>query len=124
MSGLVRRGYLPQMILSSPYRRAMETAQCLQEACNGLSESLPATETWDGLVPEGDPAAINMRLRALAAEGLIYTIALVSHQPLCSELILHLTGRLVDAKRASCAVMRLNQGICSLTGQFTASELQ
>lgn len=121
MSGLVRRGYAPTRAVGSPYRRAAETLQCLREAA---PEGFPA-DSWDGLLPEGSPRAAEDWLRAQLAEAAPSEIlALVSHQPFCSELTRQLTGRHVDFKRAACAVIHFDGSVFTFGAHFTPAELR
>jgi len=120
MKGLVARGYAPTRAVSSPYRRALETLQCLREA---TGEGFPA-ETWEGLVPQGVPRSVEAWLRAACAEAPEATLALVSHQPLCSELVLHLTGRGVAFPNAACAVLHFDGANFSLGAHLLPAELE
>jgi phosphohistidine phosphatase len=107
MKGLVALGLAPDRGISSPYRRAMETMACLKEA----SPTMFPVGTWEGLTPESDPAAAEAWLRILlrgAREG--ERIAFTSHQPFLGDLVLHLTGREVEVKKASCTLVRWADG--------------
>lgn len=119
MKGLVARGYVPNRGASSPYRRAVETLQCLREAV----EDVFPIEEWEGLVPQGAPRRVEEWLRAQLAEEPVATLALVSHQPLCSELILHLTGQGVSFPNAACAVLEFDGACFRLVAHFTSAEL-
>jgi len=102
MRGLVARGFVPTHGFSSPYRRAAETMLCLKESVAGGFIS----ESCDGLVPGARPLDVDYWLRGVLAEiQAPATLALVSHQPLLSDLIHHLTGRSVEVKKASCTVL-------------------
>lgn len=121
MRGLVRRGYLPTRGIASPYRRAVETLTCLREA---TPKGFPVGY-WEGLVPSGSPEAVEDWLRAQLAEAEDFSVlALVSHQPLCSELLHHLTGHLLDFKKAACAVIHFDGALFELAGTFSPSELR
>jgi len=121
MKGLVRRGYAPARGVSSPFRRAAETMVCLKEA---TPEGFPVG-CWEGLEPSGRPGAVREWLDLIVGQARPFeTIALVSHQPLCSELVLHLTGRSIDFKKASCAVLHWDGGRFTLAAHFTPSELR
>jgi phosphohistidine phosphatase len=90
-------GAWPSLILTSPYRRAVETAG---EAASVLS--------YDGklvrcplLVPEISPFDVWEELRAHATEK---AILLASHEPLCSSLVAFLLGSpslLLEMKKAA-----------------------
>jgi len=121
MRGLVLRGYVPARGVASPYRRAAETLTCLKEA---TAEGFPVGY-WEGLVPEGSCGLTEAWIMALLTEAQPFdTIALVSHQPLLSDLIQHLTGAQVEMKRASCAVLHYNGGRFELAAHFTPAELR
>ena len=121
MRGLVLRGYLPQRGIASPYRRAAETLACLKEA---TAEGFPVA-CWEGLEPEADPAQAEDWLRGLVVEaGPFDTIALVTHQPFVSDLILRLTGKPLEMKKASCAVLHWNAGRFELAAHFSPAELR
>ncbi|MFN7959248.1 MAG: histidine phosphatase family protein [Holophagaceae bacterium] len=120
MRGLVARGQVPTRGFHSPYRRAAETMACLQEA-GGAFPVEPCTE----LVPGGRPAQVDLWLRGLAAEaGPRATYAVVSHQPLLGELIFHLTAHEVDVKKASCTLIRWEDGAWRFERQYQPSELR
>lgn len=102
MGALVDAGYAPTRGFSSPYRRAIETLACLKEAARA---DFPV-DCWEGLLPEADPSRVEAWLLGLlpgiqAGE----TIALVTHQPFASEVVRHLTGRVVEGRKASCTVL-------------------
>jgi phosphohistidine phosphatase len=121
MKGLVQRGYLPARGVSSPYRRAAETMLCLKEA---TPEGFPVG-CWSGLEPDGSPAAVREWLELIMGQAHPFeTIALVSHQPLCSELTRHLTGQSVDFKKASCCVLHWTGTGFELAARFTPAELR
>jgi phosphohistidine phosphatase len=121
MRGLVLRGYQPARGISSPYRRAAETLVCLKEA---TAEGFPVA-CWEGLEPDADPLEAEQWLLALVAEAQPFdTIALVSHQPFVSELILRLTGASPEMKRAACAVLHWNGGRFELAAHFAPAQLR
>ncbi|WP_005037435.1 SixA phosphatase family protein [Holophaga foetida] len=121
MQGLVARGFVPSRGYSSPYRRAAETLLCLKEAA---PEGFRADYCED-LVPEGRPLDVEYWLRGLLAEAEVpATLALVSHQPLLSDLIHHLTGRFVDVKKASCTVLHWGERGFEFALHLTPSELR
>lgn len=119
MKGLVARGHVPTRGFSSPYRRAMETMACLQEAAGGFP-----METSLLVTPEGRPAQADLWLRGLAAEMPGAVLALVSHQPFLGELLFHLTSRSLEVKKASCTVIRWEGGAWRFEAQYQPSELR
>ena len=121
MRGLVLRGYVPTRGVASPYRRAAESLSCLKEA---TADGFPVA-CWEGLEPGADCQAVEDWMRGLVAEaGPFDTIALVGHEPFLSELVHHLTGRLVEMKKASCAVVHWNDGRFELGAHFTPAQLR
>lgn len=121
MKGLVLRGYTPTRAVSSPYRRAAETLVCLKEA---TPDGFPVGY-WEGIVPEGNPRLAENWLRAQLAEASPFEVlALVSHQPFCSELVRHLTGQWVDHKKASCTVLHFDGLAFAFGAHFAPSELR
>lgn len=121
MRGLVARGFAPTRGVTSPYRRACETMACLQEAV-GLAFPV---EAWEGLAPNGDPGAADLWLRALLAEARENEVlALTSHQPFLGDLVFQLTGRSVEVKKASCTVVRWDEGRWTFVRHFPPAELR
>lgn len=120
MKGLVARGHLPTRGYTSPYRRATETMVCLLEAAGGFP-----METRLDLLPDGKSSKADLWLRGLVAEaGSGEALALVSHQPFLGDLIFHLTGRSLEVKKASCTVIRWEQGAWRFEQQYQPSELR
>lgn len=112
---LLAKGYLPSLGVSSPFLRAIETLDCLEEI---MDRPLPR-HVLENLQPGGEPLEVEAWLRSMAATDDEASrepsvVALVSHQPLCSRLIHHLTGTLQDMYKGSCAVLNYDQGRFSL----------
>ncbi|MBP1626944.1 MAG: hypothetical protein H6Q00_1419 [Holophagaceae bacterium] len=121
MRGLVARGYLPTKGFSSPYRRAAETLLCLKEA---VPDGFTA-EYHEDLVPDARPLDVEYWLRGLLVEAQApATYALVSHQPLLSDLVYQLTGRSIDVKKASCTVLHWGERGFEFALHLTPSELR
>jgi phosphohistidine phosphatase len=121
MRGLVQRGYVPARGVSSPYRRAAQTMMCLKEA---TAEGFPVG-CWDGLEPNASLPAAREWLELVVSQAHPFeTLALVSHQPLCSDLTHLLTGRSLDFKKASCAVLHWTGTGFELAAHFTPAELR
>ena len=118
MRGLMARGHVPTRGFSSPYRRAMETMACLQEAAGAFP-----METSLMVLPEGRAAQADLWLRGLAAEA-DGTLAVISHQPFLGELVFHLTGRSLEVKKASCTVIRWEDGAWRFERQYQPAELR
>ena len=83
--GFVKRAKVkPEMVLSSPYIRATETARIAMQEL-GLDESLSLA---DALVPESTPANLWNEVRTLGADSVL----LVSHEPLLSATVAWVLG--------------------------------
>lgn len=92
-------GVEPDLILSSPYRRARETAE---EAAAALSYPGKIEQTA-ALIPDASPFDAWEKIREHREEG---SILLASHEPLMSALIAFLLGNpamQVDMKKAALA---------------------
>ncbi|MFN8012363.1 MAG: histidine phosphatase family protein [Holophagaceae bacterium] len=125
MKGLVALGFVPDRGCTSPFRRAVETMDCLAEAAAEASGRVFPMESWEGLQPEGDPAVAEAWLRQrAAAAGADATLAVTSHEPFLSLLIAHLTGKRVDVKKASCTVISWSGGGWSFVKHLKPSELR
>ena len=88
-------GAKPSTILSSPYRRALETAAAAKEVLGGEIER---TET---LVPGASPYDAWEEIRAHKSEG---AVLLASHEPLMSSMaafLLSCPALQVDMKKAA-----------------------
>lgn len=94
-----KAGVKPALILSSPYRRAMETAR-IAESELGCAGGILETRT---LIPSGDTAEVWQEIRAQKTEK---SILLSSHEPLMGLLLGYLLGGLnlqVDFKKGALA---------------------
>lgn len=101
MAALVARGLRPDQGWCSPYRRAMETLACLEDAAGPIPVAVTPI-----LVPSRDPGVAGAWLLAQAAAAPAdATIACVGHEPLLGDLVADLTGRGVEMTRAACAVL-------------------
>jgi phosphohistidine phosphatase len=92
-------GVKPGLILSSPYRRALETAEVAAESL-GYRRKIVTTPA---LVPEASPQQVWEEVRARRDES---AILLASHEPLMSATVALLLGSpalKVDMKKASLA---------------------
>ncbi len=120
MRGVVSRAYRPTRGFHSPYRRAAETMACLQEAAGAFP-----MESRVDLMPDGRPAQVDLWLRGLMAEARTEDVfVLISHQPFLSDLVFHLTGRDVDAKKASCTVIKWENPGWRFERQYQPAELR
>jgi phosphohistidine phosphatase len=94
---LKRSGAKPSLILSSPYRRALETAQ-IAAGVFGYAEEI---ERAQSLTPDGSPTAVWDEIRARKAEA---AILIASHEPLMSATVAYFLGAPgvhVDMKKAA-----------------------
>ena len=90
-------GVEPGLILSSPYRRALETAEMAAEAF-GYRRKIVPTET---LVPHASPYDVWQQVRSRREEA---SILLASHEPLMSAtvaLFLANPAMLIDMKKSA-----------------------
>jgi phosphohistidine phosphatase len=94
---LKRAPVKPSLILSSPYRRAIETAEIAAEVL-GYDGDI---ERAQSLTPDGSPAEVWEEIRARKTED---AILLASHEPLMSAtaaFLLGTPGLHVDMKKAA-----------------------
>jgi phosphohistidine phosphatase len=94
--GELLAGRSPDAVISSPLLRARETAEAIAEAV-GLEAAVE-----ERLAPGADADD----LRA-AVEGRGDTVIAVGHQPDCSEIVLALTGRVVQFPTAGFTELEL-----------------
>src|SRR5579885_1621515 len=78
-------GVRPTLVLSSPFKRAVMTAQTAAEAFGAATEPV----TTKALLPDARPEAVWDEIRAHQPEG---SILLVGHEPLFSALGAYLLG--------------------------------
>jgi phosphohistidine phosphatase len=78
-AGLNALEAIPELILSSPYVRAVQTAEILREAFGGK----PAVKCIDALVPYGSRSELYREVRAC---GKTRAVMLVGHQPSLGEI--------------------------------------
>jgi phosphohistidine phosphatase len=94
---LKRCGAKPSLILSSPYRRALETA----EVAAAVLEYTGEIERAQALTPDGSAPDVWEEIRIRKNED---AILLASHEPLMSATVAYLLGApgvLVDMKKAA-----------------------
>jgi len=90
-------GVTPAAILSSPYRRALETAEIAAQELDFAGE----VKRTRALIPEASPSEIWNELRALKDEP---AVLLASHEPLTGRLTAYLLGASavqVDVKKGA-----------------------
>ncbi|HUP05120.1 MAG TPA: histidine phosphatase family protein [Bryobacteraceae bacterium] len=106
LKGVMRRaraaGVAPSVILASPYRRAMETAEDAKQALGSTCD----IERSGKLTPDASPYDVWEEIRLHRSEN---SILLASHEPLMSSLAAFLLGvpaLQVDMKKA--ALLRID----------------
>ena len=102
MGKLMReRGFVPEMIISSPARRAMETAVLVRKSA-GIEPDI----RFDERIYEASPQTL--RQVASEADDKLASIMLVGHNPGIEGFIRMLTGETVSAPTAALAVIVLD----------------
>lgn len=85
LSVAAKAGVAPAVILTSPYKRARQTAEM---AADALGYSEPPIET-ESLVPHGSPQAVWNEVRDRRAEE---SVLLAGHEPLLSQVVAYFLG--------------------------------
>ncbi|MBL7977666.1 MAG: phosphohistidine phosphatase SixA [Bacteroidetes Order II. Incertae sedis bacterium] len=98
--GLQRRGFSPDMMFTSPYARALETAQILSRTL-GLKH-----EVWAAL---GCGCTIDDVSEMITIYDAPSSVAIVGHQPDLSEMVHHLTGKWVDVAKGAVIHLKINR---------------
>jgi phosphohistidine phosphatase len=92
-----KAGVEPSLIITSPYKRAVETARIAAEGFNYKGEVVPT----DTLVPHGSPEKVWQELRDYREE---IAILVAGHEPLMSHLLAYFLASpalRVDMKKAA-----------------------
>jgi len=95
-------GVIPSQIASSPYIRAMQTAEVAAKEFGWRGDILPLVS----LVPHGTPEAVWADIRDLRDES---AVLLAGHEPLMANLaayLLNAPGLIVDMKKS--AMLRID----------------
>ena len=103
--GLKAIGIAPDLIVTSPYVRARQTAEILREE---LAPETPLEES-DALTPMADPTKIVETLRERAEQNLL----VVGHAPHLDLLVAYLTGTddpVTSLKKAGAASIEIRTG--------------
>ncbi|OIO58788.1 MAG: phosphohistidine phosphatase SixA [Alphaproteobacteria bacterium CG_4_10_14_0_2_um_filter_63_37] len=96
----------PDRILSSPYRRANQTAHLIAHLAHDLDMKLPDIELDDRLTPDEEQILCNEIGAAFeAGDGSSETVWLVGHNPSLEALARRLCGGEVILKKAGVAVI-------------------
>ena len=104
-AGMRRLGIRPDLILSSPYDRAWQTAKIVAKAFK-VPKALKQSEQ---LRPDGDPARLIAELRAHARLG---RVMLVGHEPYLSGLV----STLISGETLTGIELKKG-GLCKLAAQ-------
>ncbi len=105
--GLATLGVRPDLIMTSPLVRAVQTADLLTK----LPDFSGAIERVDALSPGGDPHEI---LRLIAKHQDLQSIALVGHEPDLGDL----AARLLNAGRESFMLLKKGGVACIQIDEF------
>ena len=107
------------LLATSPYARAEQTARILADAYGGGLEPRLVAE----LVPDAKPGAVLRWLRALGPEHAAATVALVGHEPLLSHLVTWLLAArgpaLIELKKGAACLLRFDDGAAPGAGSAT-----
>ncbi|HET8547875.1 MAG TPA: phosphohistidine phosphatase SixA [Bryobacteraceae bacterium] len=98
-------GVSPKCILTSPYVRAVQTAQIAAEVLGHRSELLRT----EALAPDSDPRTVWEEIRAHRSAG---ALLMAGHEPLLSRMIAHLLGSpslFVDMKKGALVRVDVDQ---------------
>ena len=95
------RGFLPELIISSPAERARQTAYLVADAC-----TFAITVEFDERIYEANPSRL-LDVTGGITDG-ISSAMLVGHNPGMEGFIWHLTGTLEPMPTASVAILRLD----------------
>lgn len=104
--GMNAIGITPDLIISSPLARAIQTAEIVQQGLN----TPPRMEISEALIPEAHPSQI---LREIAAShSAVNSVMLVGHEPHLSSLVSYiLTGEiswLINLKKGALCNLNLS----------------
>lgn len=104
------RGWLPERVLASPYRRAQQSAEVVRR----ILVPHAVVETEPMLVPGSEPQLTADLLSALADRNLL----VATHMPLVAELVRALTGRDAGFATGGLAVLQRDPQQWQLLAQF------
>lgn len=98
--GLQRLGFKPDRLFSSPFVRAMQTAEIL-----GHALSVPI-EKWDGL---GCGAMLDDVIELMEVQDYPSKVVIVGHQPDLGEMVYMLTGQSVAVEKGAMIHVRVQR---------------
>ncbi|MEA2041430.1 MAG: histidine phosphatase family protein [Bacteroidota bacterium] len=94
-----KKKLVPELILSSPAERALETTHAVRETCDLTEENVVFEEEfYTGYVPE-----VAKRLKTL--EENINRVLVVGHNPTWTNLVTHLSGEFSEMKTAEVCIL-------------------
>ena len=103
-AGLRKLGIHPGVILSSPLRRAVETAEIAAKELGHAKGKIRRTES---MLPDADPAALLKEVVQMRKEEILCA----GHAPHLDEMIAHIVGMRVSftaLKKAGAACLEIN----------------
>lgn len=98
-----KAGLKPDTILTSPYKRAMQTAKLASKILDG-----PDPVSTDALVPHGTPRSLWNEIRASGSAG---EVLLAGHEPLLSHAVSYLLNApslKVDLKKGALVAIEMS----------------
>ncbi|NNE44162.1 MAG: phosphohistidine phosphatase [Gemmatimonadetes bacterium] len=119
VAGLKRLGVAPDVILSSPWRRARQTA----DIAAGILEGGAEVREADGMLPHDDPVLFFSRLPDLGAGAVLCA----GHNPHLNGLLAAATGQpgsFTWLKKAGCACLQIRDGWGTLEWLMTSKALR
>lgn len=102
------------LVLVSPYVRAQQTWQIVNDVCPNVGKVL----TCDDLVPEASPAQMHDFLDAMLAQMDAENVLLVSHMPIVSYLVAELSTTQMAPIFMTAAVAHVSYDTQTMTGDF------
>lgn len=104
VAGLRETDFRPELILTSPLKRAVETAEVVAQGCGNIS-----VEPQDELSPGSKPESLVGRLQAHFG---LPSLAIVGHQPDLGQLV----SLLLTGSPAACQIAFKKGGVALVSG--------
>jgi len=120
ITSVLNRGFVPNLGLVSPYRRARQTMVLLQEACRESGRPDFEVKEWSGCCADGDPKAAMEYLMGIDS---LETIAIIGHEPFVSGFVLQATLKKIEFLPCDMAVIGWNGVRWSFEQELSASDL-
>jgi phosphohistidine phosphatase len=112
VAGLRETDFRPELILASPLKRAVETAQVVAQGFGDIK-----VESLDELSPGSKPESLIGRLRPHFS---LASLALVGHQPDLGQLV----SLLLTGSPAACQIAFKKGGVALLSGDSSKTPAQ